>query len=278
MGRTGFDQMMAGLGALSGSMKEFSQTRAISNAQDELNSLNSMEMDEAAKRQKQMMISQNLAMNLSKTGGDLRSAAMLMPQPLNATDAFIKQGRQDQIDSREDQQAHTSQMADKRYAQAMALQGMKNQAPGKKKAGDLNFGVNVEIANQEGKKLLKLIESDGNWETWNEKTKAELDSSQYQLAINYAKIVDPDSVAREGEVAAAQKYLIPLGLTTRNKTSQAAIKKYLRVINNYKKVRDRLSGTGGASSAGGADDAIQTIQEDQANDADIQSIFSPIDD
>ena len=53
---------------------------------------------------------------------------------------------------------------------------------------------------------------------------AKLQQLPYKMAITYSKIVDPSSVAREGEVAAAQKYLIPTGLTVSDKVTLAAIK------------------------------------------------------
>lgn len=39
---------------------------------------------------------------------------------------------------------------------------------------------------------------------------SEIDKTIYDLALDYAKIVDPTSVAREGEVAAAEKYALPI--------------------------------------------------------------------
>lgn len=39
---------------------------------------------------------------------------------------------------------------------------------------------------------------------------SEIDKTIYDLALDYAKIVDPQSVAREGEVAAAEKYALPI--------------------------------------------------------------------
>lgn len=66
---------------------------------------------------------------------------------------------------------------------------------------------------------------------------AEMDSLIYQMAVDYAKMVDPDSVAREGEVSAAQKYMLPFRqgmfdkLTTKNKTAE-------QMIDNYKQSLD----------------------------------------
>lgn len=66
----------------------------------------------------------------------------------------------------------------------------------------------------------------------------EMDSAVYQMAVDYAKLVDPESVAREGEVASAKKYMLPFrdwgGATTSNETA-------IQSIENYKKsLDDRL--------------------------------------
>lgn len=85
-------------------MKRFGTTRAINQAQDELNTVNTMETDEAAKRQKQMMIAQNLAMHMTKTGADpsqiQMSAGVITPKPLTQTDDWAKMSRQDDLAER----------------------------------------------------------------------------------------------------------------------------------------------------------------------------------
>ena len=43
------------------------------------------------------------------------------------------------------------------------------------------------------------------------------------MAITYSKIVDPQSVAREGEVEAAKKYIVPLGMMANKKQALASI-------------------------------------------------------
>ena len=79
----------------------------------------------------------------------------------------------------------------------------------------------------------------GTFEIASSEGSAKLGQLPYQMAIAYAKTVDPSSVAREGEVAAAQKYLIPLGAGTRNDTALAAAKSFradiLERVNQYKK-------------------------------------------
>jgi len=65
---------------------------------------------------------------------------------------------------------------------------------------------------------------------------ATLLADPYELAIAMAKVVDPGSVAREGEVAAAQKFLVPLGfgdwgVPVSSKATLAAIKRLREQLN-----------------------------------------------
>jgi len=52
-----------------------------------------------------------------------------------------------------------------------------------------------------------------------------LSSEPYKLAVEFAKIVDPGSVAREGEVAAAQRYMLKLGLFSSNDVALAGVRR-----------------------------------------------------
>jgi hypothetical protein len=66
----------------------------------------------------------------------------------------------------------------------------------------------------------------GNYEnsiTGDPNSLAAMKQIPYLLAVSLAKVLDPGSVAREGEVAAAQKFLIPMGLLTKNSVSISAI-------------------------------------------------------
>lgn len=80
---------------------------------------------------------------------------------------------------------------------------------------------------------------------------AEMDSLIYQMAIDYAKLVDPASVAREGEVASAQKYMLPIrenyGLTTSNDTAKKLIDNYLIDLNA--RLEARVAANNGESDA-----------------------------
>ena len=70
--------------------------------------------------------------------------------------------------------------------------------------------------------MKKLIEEKGTFEATGPHNER-LDALLYEVAIDYAKLVDPESVAREGEVIAAQKYLLKIrpafGLGMRNQTA-----------------------------------------------------------
>ena len=94
-----------------------------------------------------------------------------------------------------------------------------------------------EFKNQ-AQELLDVVESHGNWESSmmafasedSSAARAKLLSLPYRMAILYAKLVDPDSVAREGEVEAAKKYAIPIGFSTPNSVTEAALSSMLEEI------------------------------------------------
>lgn len=84
------------------------------------------------------------------------------------------------------------------------------------------------ILQQNAAKLKQLIKDYGTFELTGPQSES-MDSLIYQMAVDYAKLVDPESVAREGEVAAAQKYMLPVkGLTVRNDTAVQLIDNYVR--------------------------------------------------
>lgn len=90
--------------------------------------------------------------------------------------------------------------------------------------GDKTFMINAAEYRTQLDGLEKTINEYGTAEVMSPKGAADLNQAGYKLAILYAKIVDPQSVAREGEVEAAKKYIIPLGPGTRSSTALAALK------------------------------------------------------
>lgn len=109
----------------------------------------------------------------------------------------------------------------------------------KKTAADITFEQNASAALRFTNQLADAIKKYGTFELASPEGAAKLGQLPYQMAIAYAKTVDPSSVAREGEVAAAQKYLIPMGMGTRDATALAAAKDFKKDIeervSQYKK-------------------------------------------
>lgn len=74
-------------------------------------------------------------------------------------------------------------------------------------------------------RLEKNVKDNGTFEMFGTAS-SDMDSDLYNMALDYAKLVDPQSVAREGEVAAAQKYMLPIkGMNVRNDTALGLIKR-----------------------------------------------------
>jgi hypothetical protein len=132
----------------------------------------------------------------------------------------------------------------------LAAQRLKDsQKDPKVKAGEVSFDTNIAMGLKFADKLKTAVKRSGTWESgwtpeWlggNDADAATLRAIPYQLAINYAKIVDPDSVAREGEVDAAQKYLIDIGVTSNQKAVLQQINHMEATIKEYASTRRGLS-------------------------------------
>lgn len=100
--------------------------------------------------------------------------------------------------------------------------------------------------NSQAARLRKLVEDNGTADFIGPEGET-MDGIIYNMAVDYAKLVDPESVAREGEVAAAQKYMLPFrnkgGLTTRNDTALKQIDEYLVGLDSRIKERSTAMGT-----------------------------------
>ena len=122
-----------------------------------------------------------------------------------------------------------------------AEQGLKSKAKDLS-AADLAFESNASAALRYADEFENTIKKYGTFEIGSPEGSAKLGQLPYQMAVTYAKIVDPSSVAREGEVAAAQKYIIPTGLLTRNDTALNAIANFRNDILNRTSEYSRISG------------------------------------
>lgn len=153
--------------------------------------------------------------------------------------------------------------------------------------GDKSLVVNLEEMNKALDEFEQTVNQYGNFENeWlgNKKASANLAALPYRIAIMYAKIVDPASVAREGEVNAAQKYMIKTGMFTPNGITTAGIKNMREEINHRAKVYSQEFGVGTKASQGlapqGEPDQQKFQSEDEARQSgaepgDMVTVFDP---
>jgi hypothetical protein len=96
---------------------------------------------------------------------------------------------------------------------------------------------NLNAARRYAKELQTAIGRSGTWESrfGNTDDAATLNQNPYLMAIAMAKVLDPGSVAREGEVNAAKKFLVPLGMTESGEVSLKSIDKLLNDLNTRAK-------------------------------------------
>lgn len=90
--------------------------------------------------------------------------------------------------------------------------------------------ANFKAARRYAQEMKDAIERSGTYESGvfgSPDDAATLQRNPYLMAIAMAKVLDPGSVAREGEVDAAKKFLVPLGAFASKDTSLASIQKHL---------------------------------------------------
>lgn len=134
------------------------------------------------------------------------------------------------------EQAFKSQEADKdRLAKRIELADKKkeeNKGLAKQKT-EVGYRYNNIIKNAND--LKDLVKKEGTMALTGTAGE-DMDRAIYNMALDYAKLVDPDSVAREGEVASAQKYMLGFrnlgGATTSNATALKSIDQYVSSLNN----------------------------------------------
>lgn len=89
----------------------------------------------------------------------------------------------------------------------------------KKQSSMEEVNYRTKSINSNLESLKQLISDYGTFELTGPQSE-QMDRLIYDTAIDYAKLVDPDSVAREGEVVAAQKYMLPVkGLKISNSSA-----------------------------------------------------------
>ena len=76
---------------------------------------------------------------------------------------------------------------------------------------DFAFESNIRDAVRMADEMENAVKKYGNYETVDPEGSAALGQLPYLFAVSLAKVIDPGSVAREGEVEAAKRFAIPMG-------------------------------------------------------------------
>lgn len=275
--------------------KQFQLQNALVQANDEVQKIKSSQLKEQEKRAMLSGLANNLVLTMTGLGASAQDTANVFQSmrpalPASADQAvlqgllegnsdLVSQGRMAQTINMGDQLA----LEDAKTKRAMQLELMKEDAATKLqdrrlaaqkktelKQADTDFLSNTQAALRNLQHLNKLVKDVGNFEgtssimspVSNTGKGAVLQQLAYDTAIAYAKIVDPTSVAREGEVASAQKYSIPMGLGTSNKATLTALK------NMEKMIKARASDRQKLRSEGAIDDFTRAFYLPQQGDAD----------
>lgn len=110
---------------------------------------------------------------------------------------------------------------------------------------DVSFRTNVDMVKKGLDELESAIKRSGTYENgWfgNAEDSARLSALPVAIATQTAKILDPASVAREGEVEAMKKYMIPTGVLASRDKALAAIAQHRARIDEYAKARSGAKG------------------------------------
>lgn len=172
--------------------------------------------------------------------------------------------QRDQLASQERNQslnrAQQLQLARENNAAELKRQGLKMGTEGavvdKKTQGLLNevsdrhANIKRELGN-----LRRMVKDDGTWEMVGPHN-ATLDQKLTAIATDYAKLSDPESIARPGEVEQAKKMLFEVGLGTKNSTADQILQNFEGMVDDRLKTAYQVRGVQApnapASAASGA--------------------------
>lgn len=262
------DQLMKGLAMFKGSLKELAFSRTMQGASEAVQNIKSSELAEHEQKTQIREVANKAAMNMMGMGmapTEVEAAMNTLSPQMNQEQLLEKQQAFTASESSKNRQLQRELMAEKI---TIAKQNRKDKmSKGMKPSeGDVAFNTNVDVAIKGANRLEKVVSDIGNYESWwgDQDKKAILESEAHSLAVTYAKIVDPATAAREGEVEIAKKYAIPMGFGVKNSQTLAAIKLYKNKIQEYQDARKAAGqikpAMGGAEAAG--ESAVQDTEED----------------
>lgn len=266
------DDLFKALQMFSQGVQQGATLQAVNEANVQMQQINQAQIDESQKRVALQNLGNELALRMTGTGANAAQVEQafraVTPQQFGSVEQMQLEGELSGKKQLQDVSSKILQQREQKQQRAMFLEhklkldeimakeqmmamreavaaGMK---PKEMKAEDVAFNTNVQMAGNLSNKLAEAINRSGTWEAGNvplisnKEDAAVLDAVPYQLAITYAKLVDPASVAREGEVNAAQKYLIDLGMTSSKSKALAQIKHMQDTIQEYAQTRGQVKG------------------------------------
>lgn len=247
-------------------VKEAAATSAVNDAAAQMQQIKTQITDEAEQRRALQDLSNQTALRLTGAGASgthIQSAFnAIAPQNFGSAEQLQLEGQlsgnqfyQDQASQiigqrqqgRKDEARQDflfkAALMDKEFNNALRLKAMEfTKKTPDLKPEELQFQTNVDMGIDLLDQLESAVSKEGTWESrfGDNDVAAKLDAIPYQVAITYAKVVDPASVAREGEVAAAQKYLIELGLTASKDKVLKQITNMRQTFKQYQRTRAKV--------------------------------------
>lgn len=255
-------------------VKEAATTSAVNDATQAMQDINLQITDEAQKRQSLQQLANQTALRLTGTGASgtqIQSAFnAINPQNFGSVEQMqleagltgnqhygkvasdiLAQRKKVKQEEMQMEFGFKNALADKQFARDIALEEIKaRKAAGQNvKPEEIAFRTNINVANKMLDELEQTINDKGTFELGfgteaGKKASAKLEALPYQLAITYAKIVDPNSVARESEVEAAKKYMLQLGLFSNEGKAKEGIQNMRDTIKSYAESRAQAQGVG----------------------------------
>lgn len=264
-------------------------TAAVNDAAQAMQDIHSQITDQAQQRQALDQLSRQTALRLTGTGASgtqIQSAFQAVaPQQYGSIDqlqidaalsgnnqqgqvaqSLIADKRQQAMKMLQMEYGFKQAMEDKKFNRDLLLEQMKLSKTNKElKPEEIAFQTNINVADKMINELEDTIKTHGTFELGfgtesGKRASAKLDALPYQLAITYAKIVDPNSVAREGEVAAAQKYMLNLGLLSNSDKALEGLQNMRSTIQDYANARATAQGKV-APNIGSANIIVKTLKD-----------------
>lgn len=271
-------------------VQQAATTSAVNDATQAMQDIHTNIADQAQQRQALDQLSRQTALRLVGTGADgtqIQSAFQAVaPQQYGSVDqlqidaaltgnkqqAGVAQGliadkRQQAMKMMQMEYGFKQAMEDKKFNRDLLLEQMKLSKTNKDlKPEEVAFQTNINVADKMLNDLEQTINEKGTFEMGfgteaSKKASAKLDALPYQLAITYAKIVDPNSVAREGEVAAAQKYLLDLGLFSNEGKAKEALTNMRDTIKSYAQARGMAQGKAPTPASANPNVQVRTLKD-----------------